>query len=129
MTSQLQARLGSARKWASASLLVVVALAQFNAVLQEGQSRWRGGGFGMYADFHPNTRSVWLRRDGGQLDRIAIDGPCEEALERLRRRPDASQVAIAKRCLTLVGSLEVWALTFDPETGELSRRRLVGGGR
>lgn len=41
-------------------LMVVVICVQLYSVQTAQLSRWRGGGFGMYSEYHPNTRHFWL---------------------------------------------------------------------
>src|SRR5688572_14045580 len=47
-------------RWFVPFLLVAIASTQLGRVFFSGQSRWRGGGFGMYSEFHPNLTQVWL---------------------------------------------------------------------
>lgn len=48
--------------WALPAIVVVVALLQLVLVYNSSLSRWKGGGFGMYADPHPNSfRTFWLK--------------------------------------------------------------------
>ena len=42
------------------ALVAVVTLAQFVNSNTSALSSWKGGGFGMYTDPHPNNRTVWL---------------------------------------------------------------------
>lgn len=48
-------------EWVVVAIPVAVALLHLVMMAQSSQTRWKGGGFGMYADPHPNSyRAVWL---------------------------------------------------------------------
>ncbi len=48
-------------------LLLIVALNQMRLVYTEGLSRWKGGGFGMYSEFHPHYNQVWISIQEGEF--------------------------------------------------------------
>lgn len=39
---------------------IIIAVVQITTALNGASSRWKGGGFGMYTEPHPNSRRVWL---------------------------------------------------------------------
>ncbi|MDJ0788361.1 MAG: hypothetical protein QNK05_16260 [Myxococcota bacterium] len=53
-------RLAKLAKWAPPLLLGAVASVQLAAAQLSPLTRWRGGGFGMYAEIHPDARRVWI---------------------------------------------------------------------
>jgi hypothetical protein len=129
---RLRALAPLARRWLVPLLLAGVASVQLARVSFGGQSRWRGGGFGMYSEFHPNQNQVWLRA----LDQPAApprrlpderDAPAtRRAVARCQRL--RSQACLSELAASLPGDagrrqLEIWQPVFDAGTGTLSRRR------
>jgi hypothetical protein len=134
---RVHASLGAAaRRWLVPFLLITIASAQLGRVFFSGQSRWRGGGFGMYSEFHPNLTQLWLV-DLGPSDTRATT-------QRLSEKDAAPEVArLVGRCMRLRSRtclqalaavlppsstpargrrLELWLPTFDAATGTLTRR-------
>ena len=116
-------------------VLVAIAATQMVRVQFDGLNSWRGGGFGMYAGFHPSHNDAWLiRTDTGETYRYERTGRLstgpfadliepnltyvnERRLERVfEQLPDDWRA---------VSVLQVWTLDFDPESGDLTRRLLV----
>ncbi len=62
---------------------ILVAVLQVRLVDISNLSRWKGGGFGMYADPHPaSARKIWLTDDvpgGASIRLYPIDGRLERA--------------------------------------------------
>lgn len=128
-------------RWLVPFLLIAVASTQLGRVFFFGQSRWRGGGFGMYSEFHPNLTQVWLVECGPA-------GRCPPP-RRLSEEDAAPQVArLVGRCMRLRSQaclrdlaaalpatpaleppgrrrLELWLPAFDATTGTLSRHRVA----
>lgn len=128
--------------WLVPVLLFAVASTQLGRVFFSGQSRWRGGGFGMYSEFHPNLTQVWL------VERGSTSGGGPPPL-RLSEQDAAPEVArLVDRCMRLRSQaclrdlaaalpaapalkpprsrrLELWLPAFDAATGALSRRRVA----
>jgi hypothetical protein len=108
-------------------LLAVVATAHLVRVERDGLSRWRGGGFGMYAEPHPHLYQVWLA-EGERRRRLGSgdDGACPVGplAERCRRWRTAACLAEVARCLRPPpgpARLEIWAPRFTLETATLAR--------
>jgi hypothetical protein len=132
MRERLRALVPVAQRWLVPSLLVVVASVQLARVSFGGQTRWRGGGFGMYSEFHPNRNQIWLR---------ALDRPASPPLRLTDMEgPPATRRAAARclrvrspRCLGELAAtlpriagrqrLEIWQPVFDVRSGALSRRQ------
>jgi hypothetical protein len=132
MSERLRALVPPARRWLVPLLLVGVASVQLARVSFGGQSRWRGGGFGMYSEFHPNRNQIWLRAldqpdapprrlsdKQGPPDRQRAVGRC------LRLRAEACLRELAATLPPHPGRqrLEIWQPVFDARSGTLSRRR------
>ena len=134
MRERLRALVPVAQRWLVPLLLVAVASVQLARVSFGGQSRWRGGGFGMYSEFHPNKNQIWLRalqRPEAPPGRLSeTEGPpaTRRAVARcLRLR---SQVCLGELAATLPRDpaprrLEIWQPAFDDRAGTLSRRRVA----
>jgi len=134
MRERLRALVPVAQRWLVPLLLVTVASVQLARVSFGGQSRWRGGGFGMYAEFHPNKNQIWLRaREHPDVPPVRLtetEGTpaTRHAVARcLRLR---SQACLGELAATLPGDpgprrLEIWQPAFDARAGTLSRRRVA----
>ena len=119
------------RSHAIPCLLVLVAMHQFYRVQAEGLSSWRGGGFGMYAGFHPRHNEIWLiRTDSGASTRYVKHGGTQDH-RRAALRPaltyvNESTLRRARNQLPgdeqAVSHLQVWQLDFDVQTMRLTRR-------
>lgn len=127
------------RAFAVPIVMVCVATFQLFRVHFDGQTSWRGGGFGMYAGFHPSFNDAWLVRDGtgealrytqakhekmepdANLIRPVLPHPNHRNVDRvLDRLPSEWRDGVR---------LEVWQLDFDPNTLRLTRRRLTEASR
>jgi hypothetical protein len=127
------------RAFAVPVVMVCVAAFQLTRVHFDGQTSWRGGGFGMYAGFHPSYNDAWLVREttgealrytqaqneklvpDRALIRPVLPHPNARNLHRaLDRLPPEWRTGVR---------LEVWQLDFDPRTLRLTRRRLAEASR
>ncbi|MEM1444750.1 MAG: hypothetical protein AAGF84_01735 [Planctomycetota bacterium] len=119
-------------------LMVLVAAGQLVAVHFDGLSSWRGGGFGMYAGFHPRHHDAWLfRADTGEAFRYEKSGEHNTGPFVAAIRPVLTY-ANPRRLDAVLGRLpedwqgesrlEVWRLQFEPSTGLLTRRLVVAAG-
>lgn len=113
-------------------VLLIVAGVQMARVFTTGQSRWRGGGFGMYAELHPNVTQIWLFETGPVASRPTLlserddapTGPLVARCMRLRSETCLGEIARALPRSAHPRRLEIWLPTFDASTGKLSRRRV-----
>ena len=124
-----------AQRWLVPLLLVAVASVQLARVSFGGQSRWRGGGFGMYSEFHPSKNQIWLaaleRPDAppGRLSETEGPPATRRAVARCLRLQ--SQACLGELAATLPHDapgprrLEIWQPVFDTRSGILSRRRVA----
>ena len=123
------------------ALLSLLALAQLFAVHSHGLSRWRGGGFGMYSEPHPNETEVWFvsQKSARRLDHRADPRPhthllcarAEARLQALRALPTKARLdtffieCIPDTALPQSGEeahLELWSRRFDPDEMAYKRR-------
>lgn len=105
---------------------VVVAATQFFLVHATGLSRWKGGGFGMYSDYHELQHDLVLLSPEGDLLparsvpidtlRLARIWPTRYHLYLLGNaaRPAATQAVV----------VQLWSFAFDLRSREL-RRKLI----
>jgi hypothetical protein len=80
-------------------LPILVALLHLVMIESTSQTRWKGGGFGMYADPHPNSyRVVWLvgESEDGEQEAFSLD-PFDRRVN--HRRIDAPSRRVALRVL------------------------------
>lgn len=80
-------------------LPILVALLHLVMIESSSQTRWKGGGFGMYADPHPNSyRVVWLvgKSEDGEEAAFSLD-PFDRRVN--HRRIDAPSRRVALRVL------------------------------
>jgi hypothetical protein len=117
-------------------LLLTLALWQFTQVHSQGWNSWRGGGFGMYAGFHPHHGEAWVWFGDSpaptRIVRHAITPTplagllhtclvqlTEACLERVQRRLPPTMP---------VDRIELWRLTFNPATRVLGRELVAAVG-
>ena len=81
------------------SLPILIALLHLVMIQSSSQTRWKGGGFGMYADPHPNSyRVVWLvgESEDGEEAAFSLE-PFDRRVN--HRRIDAPSRRVALRVL------------------------------
>lgn len=120
-------------------VMLVIASIQIARVHLYGQTRWRGGGFGMYTELHPNHTEIWVYRGDKprQLDRAHIPfapqpplASCKDPDERLRELralpTKASLDAFWVDCLPdpTITRVELWRRRFDIERWAMVRSRV-----
>jgi hypothetical protein len=91
--------------WSPAIGLLAMGLAQLGAAQALGISRWRGGGMGMYSEFHPNETVVVAVVDGARREVVAW---------RCQRIPTPACLAEALVDHPEAERLEAWRPRFDP---------------
>jgi hypothetical protein len=127
------------RAFAVPIVMVCVAAFQLTRVHFDGQTSWRGGGFGMYAGFHPSFNDAWLVREGSdealrytqaKHDKLVPDAAL---IRPVLPHPNDRNLARALDSLPPEWRdgvrLEVWQLDFDPKALRLTRRRIAGVSR
>lgn len=122
------------RNYGVAAVMVVVAMHQMFRVQTQDLSSWRGGGFGMYASFHPRHHDAWVtHRDTGESVRYqkyddfthseylairpVLTWPTDFQLARaVDRLPEEERTDM---------EVEIYRLDFDVETCVLKRKLLA----
>jgi hypothetical protein len=102
------------KTWLPSVLLLLVAGHQRYLVESRGLTPWKGGGMGMYSDFHYRDHEVWLRLDGDGRD------PEHEYLSEIERD---GLLTLSSRCLRFTGAgcLEELGQAIDELPGGVSR--------
>ena len=121
-------------RWLPAALLVLVAANQFRLAHTEDISPWSGGGFGMFSSTDaPNNRHLhaFVQNEGIRRE-IAAPADMEVTVRRATTLPTRRRLEKLGEELAALESggrirwdeieLQVWALTYDPDT-------LLPGGR
>ena len=125
-------------RWLPPALLVLVAANQFRLAHTEDISPWSGGGFGMFSSTDaPNNRHLhaFVQNEGIRRE-VAIPAELEVAVRRATTLPTRRRLERLGEQLASLESdgrirwdeieLQVWALTYEPETllpaGRLVRR-------
>lgn len=116
------------RRYLAVTLLAIIAITQFVLVYTTSLTRWRGGGFGMYSDFHERHGDVWAEvadfADADyalRLDRDAAGGihtfAVADRLTHLGQQLDADDFAWSQ--------IGLWGYAFDPRDLQFSRELRV----
>jgi hypothetical protein len=117
-----------------AVLMAIWATGQMWVVHSRGLNSWRGGGFGMYAGFHPVQNDAWVwEQDQPVPQRYWKQSDDDSELYRIVRphltfpRPHELQSDLRKRFADGKGGcrVAVTALRFDLDSLELSRTFLL----
>lgn len=116
-------------------LLTAVATLQLLGTLATPLTRWRGGGFGMYSEIHPDARRLWVEGqplgcEGAETDAVSdVDALVRRALRAPTRGHLARVAEAAARARDLSSctgvELEAFGLAFDPARRVVSWRSLA----
>lgn len=126
------------RGYAIPIVLGLVAIAQLWRVDDEGLTRWKGGGFGMYSDFHVKQREVWVQAGAEALAAgPGVPQTLEIAAGRCARFASPSCLRELRDPVLEVfpqaRHLQVWTFDVDPQTSSMGRRLVthwtLNGGR
>jgi len=121
------------RRWAVLAGVCLVAGLQLSQVLAGRQSSWKGGGFGMYAGFHPNYAEIWAwPADGSEPVRFtrAARGPAHTG-SGLRLCTVRTTLECVERRIPRDGErpryrrVELWQRSFHPATRTLTRAMIL----
>jgi len=112
-----------------AVLAALVAVFQMVRVETDGLIRWKGGGFGMYSEFHANQRQIVIEPEALEKEAESNGADLYEAKRacRIYPRPEAFE-RLARQIRDHTGRepvVELWETDFNPTSSSLSRR-LIG---
>lgn len=120
-----------ASKYGVLLLLIGVAIHQMYQV-DNGLSRWKGGGFGMYAEIHFNQVKIFVRFMAKQEDVMKKEFvETDELNKRLKAAQRFSNqdncMEVAKEVQNISGipqiKIEVWQPRFNPVNNEFYREK------
>ena len=113
-------------------MMLLVAAAQLCAVSEWRLSRWRGGGFGMYSEIHPNHTQIEVETGAGASVAIphqtATCPGLQADVHRCQRLPTTACLCGLMDCLpddARASAIVAFRPTFDPTAGRLGRARLA----
>ncbi len=105
------------------------ACVQFYLVQFDGLSSWRGGGFGMYASFHPVQNRAWIHSEN--QDPIVFskkDRAESNLLKIVRPHLTFRQVNALKSSINEIPArphIEIFKLQFDMDSYKLEREKIL----
>ena len=116
-----------------ALVMTIWAAGQLYVVQTRGLNSWRGGGFGMYAGFHPVQNDAWVVKDGEVFTRYWKHSKDNSELFRIIRphltfpRNQELSASLQDYAATDGHELEVdiYSPALDLESLELSRKPLL----
>ena len=88
---------------------------------QNGFTRWKGGGFGMYSEMHYNLNQIWLNDQLIEKEQLP-----EELSKSFKRKPSDTHAKLILKELASdipdAETLQLWRPTFDFESMTYSRK-------
>lgn len=111
-------------KYTLPAIIIVVAAFQFYQVYYHQLSRWKGGGFGMYSEVHPDWRQVWIITHDSSF-KVNIQSKLFAAAYMLKIKPDKKNaIAFASKAADHLNEdniiIQVWEPSLDITTNRLS---------
>ena len=107
-------------------LMVVIALFQIIQI-PKGLTRWKGGGFGMYSEMHPNYRKVVINDSLYEKDTLKINSKKHVAIKKYAFFPKEKYLKNLSQTLDLKSDtliIEVWQLDFDAKNRQLTNKKI-----
>ena len=112
-------------KYTLPAIIIAVAAFQFYQHHYHQLSRWKGGGFGMYSEVHPDRRQIWvITRDSSF--QINNKSKLYAAAYRLKIKPNKKNtMAFALKTADQLNiesiTIQIWEPFLDISTNRLSR--------
>ena len=106
--------------------MVVIALFQIIQI-PKGLTRWKGGGFGMYSEMHPNYRKVVINDSLYEKDTLKINSKKHVAIKKYAFFPKEKYLKNLSQTLDLKSDtliIEVWQLDFDAKNRQLTNKKI-----
>ena len=105
-------------------IMLVVATVQIIAANTSELTRWRGGGYGMYAELNWLSNEVWFYNVPANIDYLTVHA---KLANKVRRNPsDKNLEALGNEVKSQHGLanfyISVWKLEYDNTTNILSKR-------
>jgi hypothetical protein len=106
----------------------MVAIALFQIIqIPKGLTRWKGGGFGMYSEMHPNYRNVVINDSLYKIDSLKINSKKHVAVKKYAFFPKKKYLQSLAQTLDLKSDtirIEVWQLDFDAKKRQLTNKKI-----
>ena len=106
----------------------MVAIALFQIIqIPKGLTRWKGGGFGMYSEMHPNYRNVVINDSLYKIDSLKINSKKHVAVKKYAFFPKEKYFQSLAQTLDLKSDtirIEVWQLDFDAKKRQLTNKKI-----
>ena len=120
------------RAYVVPAVMACVATTQLVLVHTRGLNSWRGGGFGMYARFHPRNNEAWFETGVTRTRFVKYDesaGPVESAVNWSLTMTNGSSADQLREVISAraekQGRISIYRLDFEPRTMKLTRELLV----
>lgn len=105
------------------ALALVIALIQLIVTHTSTLTPWKGGGFGMYSEIHPNKRQLWLISDHhpstlitpSSLDQTASSACAASRHQRCLRWPTPSCLCQLRTCLEGAQARSSALVAYEPK--------------
>jgi hypothetical protein len=112
-------------KYTLPAIIIAVAGFQFYQSNYHQLSRWKGGGFGMYSEVHPDRRQIWVITHDSSFQ-VNIQSKLYAAAYRLKIKPDKKNtIAFASKAANEFDknsiTIQVWEPFLDITTNRVSR--------
>jgi hypothetical protein len=108
--------------------ILMVAIALFQIIqIPKGLTRWKGGGFGMYSEMHPNYRNVVINDSLYKIDSLKINSKKHVAVKKYAFFPKEKYLQSLAQTLDLKSDtirIEVWQLDFDAKKRQLTNKKI-----
>ena len=108
--------------------ILMVAIALFQIIqIPKGLTRWKGGGFGMYSEMHPNYRNVVINDSLYKIDSLKINSKKHVAFKKYAFFPKEKYLQSLAQTLDLKSDtirIEVWQLDFDAKKRQLTNKKI-----
>ncbi len=124
-------------KYTIAIVMLVVVAFQFYMVYNYKLTRWKGGGYGMYAEVNYYLHEIWINTSNAQnpnwknLDSIGIkDKTILNKIDHTKRLPNYQQLLklvpeIEKSMNLQIVSMEVWKPLVDVNKGLIQKKLIT----
>ena len=106
-------------------IMVVVAIIQMVAANKTELSRWRGGGYGMYAELNWVSNEVWFYSVPLNVDYVNVHSKLSNKVRRNPSKKNLTQLGSAVKNKHGISNfyIRVWKLEYDNSTNRISKRK------
>jgi hypothetical protein len=117
-------------KWGLPVFIFLMVGHQFYQVYVHNLTRWKGGGFGMYSQIHPQDRRVWVVTPDSSWMIQGTKTRLEKKAHTLRFFPNQQALRdfadlVSKTYALDTLSIEIWEPYLSPETNTPTRKKIA----